>query len=197
MISAIILAAGKSERMGKNKLLLPLADKPLISWVLDAVLASKIDDIVVVTGRDGDSIAKCFADAPIRRVHNRHYQSGQGSSIATGIRALSAASRCCFFIMGDQPFVDSNLINAMIADFRPGEILQPVCRGVPGTPVAFAARYYKALSQLSGDIGGKAVIEKNRTYLRQFHWHKTLQFIDIDNPADFERAKIQLLLGDA
>ncbi len=196
MISAIVLAAGKSARMGQNKLLINLAGKPLIKWVLDAVLASAIEEVVVVTGRDGERVAQCFADGAVRRVHNCHYQSGQGSSIAAGVKALSAASRYCFFIMGDQPFVDSNLINAMIADFRDGEILQPVCRGVPGAPVAFAARYYKELSELSGDIGGKLVIENNRTHLRQFYWSGALQFIDIDNPADFERAKIQLLLGD-
>ncbi len=196
MVSAVVLAAGKSERMGQNKLLLPLAGKPLINWVLDAVSASAIDDIVVVTGRDSAQIEARLADYQLRFVHNVAYRSGQGSSIAVATKALSDASEFCFFVMGDQPFIDSDLINAMIADFKTGEILQPVYRGVAGTPVAFDRRYYTALSALSGDVGGKVVIESNRARLRQFNWSRALQFVDIDDPTDFERAKIQLLLGD-
>ncbi len=135
MISAVVLAAGKSERMGKNKLLLPLAGKPLLKWVLDVVCQTAIEDIVVVTGRDSDVVTDIAKAYRVNCVYNAAYKTGQASSIICGIKALNRQSRCSFFFMADQPLIDVNLVEHMIAIFQRGQILQPIYDHKMGTPV--------------------------------------------------------------
>ncbi len=184
MISAVVLAAGKSERMGQNKLLLPLAGKPLLVWVLDAVCQTSIEDIVVVTGRDSEAVNRQVAVYPVKVVYNEAYRSGQASSIACGIRALDSRSRCCFFFMADQPLIDCSLIEFMINSFQPGKILQPTYRGKVGAPVLFDACYYEALKQITGDRGGRQVIRANMRNVNHIDWPNHQQFLDIDDKDD-------------
>ncbi len=193
MTSAVVLAAGKSERMGENKLLLSLNGKPLIKWVLDIVCRSAIDDIVVVTGRDSKVVSQLIGGYRVKVVYNDAYCSGQASSIICGIEALSVHSSCSFFFMADQPLIDSELIDYMINSFCPGKILQPTYCGKTGTPVLFDACYYEALKKITGDHGGKQVIQANQKNLQQIDWHNGRHFLDVDNKDDFEMIK-QLIL---
>ncbi len=189
MISAVVLAAGKSERMGQNKLLLPLAGKPLLKWVLDVVCRASIDDIVVVTGRDSEIVTNIAANYRVNVVNNSSYRTGQASSISCGVKALNSASRCSFFFMADQPLIDVKLIDYMIASFQQGQILQPVYRNKTGTPVLFDACYYKDLKAIKGDRGGKQVIQRNWSNVRQIDWQNYRHFLDIDDKDDFEMIK--------
>ncbi len=192
MISAVVLAAGLSSRMGQNKLLLPLGDKRIIEWVLDAVRAADIADVVVVTGHEAARLLPILRKYDVNIVNNSDYKNGQTTSIIAGANALNASSRACFFIMGDQPFLDVELLKAMIDDFKSGDIIRPKINDQMGTPVLFAAKYYSALRNLPANHTGKLIIEQNPSAVRDFTWHNAKQFIDIDNPQTYRMVRTLL-----
>jgi molybdenum cofactor cytidylyltransferase len=88
MISAIILAAGMSKRMGRPKQLLQLGNKPLIRIVVENVLASAVDEIIVVTGCEAEGVGAAIKDLPVKITFNPDYQQGQGTSLAVGVKQL-------------------------------------------------------------------------------------------------------------
>ena len=102
MIAAVVLAAGLSTRMGRQKLLLPLGDKPVVRWSVEAVLPH-VQDVVVVTGRETAAVRDALAGLSVRFAENPAPESGQSSSIAVGVRALPSSIRAALIVLGDQP----------------------------------------------------------------------------------------------
>ncbi|PID79962.1 MAG: hypothetical protein CSB19_01335 [Clostridiales bacterium] len=193
MFSAVVLAAGLSSRMGQNKLLLPLGNQPLIEWVLNAVFAADIADVVVVTGHEAERLKPILKKYNVKIIKNDAYRRGQATSIRIGTNALNEKSRACFFIMGDQPFLDANLLRAMIAAFKSGDIIRPIAANCVGSPVLFGADYYCELRNLPLDSTGKRVMQQNHKAVRDFRWHDDKQFIDIDDPETYRMVKTLLL----
>ncbi len=179
--------------MGQNKLLLPLGDKLIIEWVLNAVFAAGIEDVVVVTGHQAERLMPILQKYDVKIVDNKDYKNGQTTSIITGAKALNENSHACFFVMGDQPFLDDELLKAMIAAFESGDIIRPMVDGQMGTPVLFAAEYYPALRNLPAQHTGKLIIKQNPTAVRDFIWHDAKRFIDIDDPETYQMVKSLLI----
>ncbi|MGZ7132992.1 MAG: nucleotidyltransferase family protein, partial [Halobacteriota archaeon] len=119
MTAAIVLAAGKSERMGQNKLLMRMDGGTLLDTVLNAIAAADIRETVVVVGHNAEEIIKVVTlkrDAP-RIVTNRDYAQGMASSFQTGLRLLPHVD-AAFLVLGDQPILDKNLLDIMMAKLR-------------------------------------------------------------------------------
>jgi molybdenum cofactor cytidylyltransferase len=157
-ISAVILAAGGSVRMGRPKLALPLQGKTLLELAVAPVLASGIRDIVVVIGEDPAWVRERIPP-DVRIVVNPRSREGIATSIQAGISAVSSRSQAILFSLGDQPFVTSEVYQMLIGHYRRHmkTLTFPVFGGKRGNPVLFDRRLWSALMALQGDEGGKQI----------------------------------------
>jgi molybdenum cofactor cytidylyltransferase len=172
MIAGIILAAGRSSRLGRPKQLLPLAGEPIIRHTVRRVLASTLDEVVVVIGDDADAVRDALEGLPVRLVVNPRAAEGQSTSVVTGISSLLEASEtepereteAVVILLGDQPTIDPTVIDAVIQQWR--ESNSPVAaaryRDILGSPVLFASPLFPELLRLQGDIGAREIVRAKR-----------------------------------
>ncbi len=188
MIAAIVLAAGASTRMGRQKLLLPMPDgRPLVRSAVEQVLAAGLDDVVVVVGREADAVAAAVADLPVRTVVNPRYAEGQSTSLRAGVDALRPGTRAVVIALGDQPLPAPAVIERLVAAHREtGQpIAVPVYREGRGHPVLFAAALLDELRAVAGDRGARAVIARDPARVVAVPVDLPRP-VDLDTPADYE-----------
>jgi molybdenum cofactor cytidylyltransferase len=192
MISAVILAAGRADRVGEEKLFLPLAGKPVLQWVLESALASDLDEIVCVT-RDFGPVRRqiSLADERLFWLLNYAADRGQSTSVAAGLWAANPASDGVMFIVGDQPLISKELINSLIDKFdgSTAAIVAPKFNGEARNPVLFRRLLFPELLKLTGDRGGRVLVDKHRRKAAFLDWPDELPFLDLDVPQDYERVK--------
>ncbi|MFQ5666614.1 MAG: NTP transferase domain-containing protein [Candidatus Binatia bacterium] len=174
-VSGVVLAAGTSSRMGRPKLLLPLAGRPVLQHVLDAAAGSCLDEIIVVLGHHALEIAAAIRlpSAPAMRVVvNRDYVQGLGTSLRLGLRGACARAQAAAILLGDQPFVTGRLIDRLAAAVATtaAPVVRPVYsdhRGhrVPGHPVFLARRIWSQLQHLGGDQGARVLLAAHPDWL--------------------------------
>lgn len=162
-VSAILLAAGESNRMGKPKQLLSFGQSTIVESVIDNLLNSAVSETIVVLGYRGDEIQKIVVGKPVKIAVSPDYQQGMSASIIAGLKHIHKKARAVLIALGDQPLVDSQTINSLIEAFiahRRGIII-PVYQGRRGNPVIFSIRYKGELLNLKGDVGGREVIKRH------------------------------------
>lgn len=186
-----MLAAGLARRMGRQKLLLDLGDKPVVRWSVEAVLPH-VDDCVVVTGHDDAAVRAALRDLPVRFVVNPRPERGQGSSIAVGAAALTPATAAALVVLGDQPRTPPPVIPTLLAAQRERgrAIVAPSYRGTRGTPVLFTAEVFAELRALSGDTGARAVVGARPERVEVVDFDAAMP-PDIDTPEDLARVHVQ------
>ena len=164
MISAILLAAGQSKRMnGENKLSKEIQGIPLIKHSVKNILASSIDELIVVLGHQKETIEKLIdKNKKIKFVFNKDFESGIASSIKTGLNNLSEKTEAFFICLGDMPMVNLNIYNQLIKSINKKEIIVPTYKGQQGNPVLFAKSMKEKIINISGDIGAKKILELNK-----------------------------------
>lgn len=160
-ISAILLGAGESKRMGVDKLSLSWGKKTVLEHCLDTLLRSKVKEVVVVLGGQTRGVGSRIKGRKVKVVINPHSRWGMSASIRRGIQAIDPRSQGILIALGDQPLLQTRTINALIHAFvqRKGSIVLPSYRGRRGHPVLFARCYEKELLKLRGDVGGKSIIK--------------------------------------
>lgn len=192
MISAVILAAGRAERMGEPKLFLPLGGKPVLQWVLESALASDLDEVICVT-RELNSARRQInvADERLFWLLNYAADRGQSTSVIAGLWAASATTDGVMFLCGDQPLVRPELINALIEKFDDTSawIVAPRFNGEVRNPILFHRKLFPELLRLTGDRGGRPLLDKHKRKTALLDWAEELSFLDIDVRADYERLK--------
>ena len=164
MISSILLAAGLSKRMdGENKLTKELRGIPLIKLSVKNILASSIDELIVVLGHQKEIIEKLIdKNEKIKFVFNKDFESGMASSIKTGIDNLSDKTEAFFICLGDMPMVNHDIYNQLIESKDNKEIIVPTYKGQQGNPVLFNKSMKAKVIDISGDIGAKKILELNK-----------------------------------
>ncbi len=191
MIAAIVLAAGTSTRMGRQKLTLPMADgRPLVRVAVEQVLAARLDDTVVVLGGDAEAVALALAPLPVRTVVNPRYAEGQSTSLRAGLDALRPGTDAAVVALGDQPLPDPDVIRRLVAAFRASgrPIAVPVYRDGRGNPVLFAAALFGELRAVTGDRGGREVIARDPARVAEVSVDTPMP-ADIDTPEDYQAAR--------
>jgi len=187
MIVGVVLAAGLSRRMGKAKLLLPLEGKPILRWSVEA-LQPHVDQLVVVVPPDDAAIRIALDGLEVRFATNPQPDAGQGTSVATGVKALPRDATAAVIALGDQPRLPDGLVRDLLATFSSSgkPIAAPVYRGVQGTPVIFAASVFEELRTLDGDAGARAVVRKDPRRVSALAVDADMPF-DVDTPEDYAR----------
>lgn len=187
MVTAIILAAGTSSRMGKLKQLLTYHGRPLLRHVVDLVTQSSVDKIVVVLGHRQEEVAAALQGLPIQIVINQDYSSGQSSSVKAGLKALGSHSKGVLFVLGDQPLLKSETINLLIDSFvRHGGIVAPYYDGKRGNPVLFDLSFWAEFESLQGDTGAREIINRHPEALHKIEVNDPGILLDVDTPEDLE-----------
>ncbi|MDF3809844.1 molybdopterin-binding/glycosyltransferase family 2 protein [Rhodopseudomonas sp. BAL398] len=192
-VAAIILAAGRSTRMGgPNKLLAELNGKALVRIVAERVLASKASSVIVVTGHQADKVEAALHGLKVRVVHNPDFAEGLASSVKAGIAAVPASADGAVVCLGDMPLIDSELLDRLIAAFAPDRgslIAVPVSDGRRGNPVLWSRRFFAELMTLDGDIGARHLIAKHSEAVAEVPVEGRGAFLDIDTPQALEQAQ--------
>jgi len=163
-VASVILAAGRATRAGVTKQLLQLAGKPLLQHVLDNAAASRVDDIVIVLGHDQENIRRLVDTGSGRVAVNPAFESGQGSSLAAGIEALDESVDAAIILLGDQPGIRAEIIDAVIAAYvgRGASIVIPTYLGQRGNPVLFDRSLFQELQTIAGDTGARLLLGKRQ-----------------------------------
>ena len=163
MISAILLAAGQSKRMdGENKLTKKIQDVPLIKYSVKNILASSINELIVVLGHQKEIIEKLIdKNEKIKCVFNKNFENGMASSIKTGLDHLSEKTEAFFICLGDMPMVSHDIYNQLIKSKDNKEIIVPTYKGQQGNPVLFDKSMKEKVMDTSGDVGAKKISLKN------------------------------------
>jgi len=192
MISAIILAAGESRRMGvKNKLLLPIRGEVLISNFVKSVCASNVDEVVVVVGHEAEKIEDVLQGQPVRFVENLRYMEGMTSSIQTGIQSASAESEGLLICLADQPLIETPDFNRLIHEFtdlfdsKSSLIIVPVFKGQSGNPVLFSRQFRDIILQHTGE-GCRDIVLKHPECVREVEMGNDNVLHDVDTPEDYK-----------
>jgi molybdenum cofactor cytidylyltransferase len=184
-IAAIVLAAGQSRRMGRNKLLIELDGASLVEHAVDAALASQAEPVIVVLGHQGNEIAARLAGRPILTVQNPDYIQGLSTSLKRGLAAVPDAADGAVICLADMPGVGRGLIDRLIAGFSPAEgreIILPVRNGKRGNPVLWSRRFFPELESVSGDTGAKHVIGAYPDFVTEIEATDDGVLIDLDTP---------------
>lgn len=157
-VQAVVLAAGRSQRMGQNKLLLPLAGKPLLAHAVDAALGSRAAAVWVVLGRDADQVGQALGDRPVHVLYNPHWPAGQASSLQIALSTLPPQSAGALFLAGDMPHVPPEHLDRMVERFRNGPtVVWSGGHSRRSIPALFGRESWPALMALQGDVGGRAL----------------------------------------
>ena len=190
MIQAIILAAGKSERMGRVKPLLPWGKRTLIEAIIDGVARSRAKDLLVVLGAAREVIEPVIAKYHVGRVFNPDFGRGMLSSIQRGLEAVPRDARAVFFFLGDQPPLHPGMINRLIDAYgKTGKgIVLPVYGGRRGHPVLVDLKYRNEIGTLDPGIGLKHLMRKHPEDVLEVRTRSPRVLLDIDTPEDYERA---------
>jgi molybdenum cofactor cytidylyltransferase len=164
MISAILLAAGQSKRMnGENKLSKEIQGIPLIKHSVKNILASSIDELIVILGYQKDIMEKLIdKNEKIKIIFNKDFESGMASSIKTGLDNLSEKSEAFFICLGDMPMVSHDIYNQLIKSKDNKEIIVPSYKGQQGNPVLFNKSMKEKIMDTMGDVGAKKILELNK-----------------------------------
>lgn len=188
MVTGIILASGFSKRMGKDKLLIELDGEKIIETVIKAAKASALSQVVVVYRKD--EVKRIAGAYKVDAVLNIKAELGQSESMKIGIKSTDKGSDF-MFLMGDQPFINSDLIDTLINEYKKTsrDIIVPYYNSKKGMPSIFSSSYRQELLEVEGDKGGRDIMQKNREDIKKVYFYNEKLGIDVDTLDDLERIK--------
>jgi len=188
---AIVLAGGKSQRMGRQKLLLPLGGRPMIAVVVDEVLRSPCDQTFVVVGEDGARIQQALEGRPVTFVGNRGEREDMLTSVRCGLQALPDTCDSILIVLGDQPGIQRSLITQMLASYAGTgcRIVVPAYQGRRGHPLLFSARYRQEVMTEFDETGLRGLLYKHPEQVFELPCESPAMLGDIDTPEQYERRR--------
>jgi molybdenum cofactor cytidylyltransferase len=193
-VGGVILAAGRSTRMGEaNKLLMPVDGEPMVRRVAEAAMGASLDPIVVVLGYEAEDVRRALNGLPLRFVQNPDYAAGMSTSVAAGVGAMSDASvDGAVILLGDMPWITDGDLTALTSAFAPDEgrgICVPMRGRQRGNPVLWGARYFEELKVLDGDVGGRHLLAEHDDEVYEVTVPGEGVLMDVDVPQALEASR--------
>jgi len=193
-VAGLILAAGLSSRMGKTKQLLKVGGKPLVERVVQEALKSRLDEVVLVLGHRAGAVREVLSpalnDAGLRIVENPHYREGMGSSIRVGLGAVEDSADHVMILLADMPHINAHLINRLLAGYltSPKTLGAVSVKGRRSHPVILGRAWYRALHDLKGDEGARALFDAFKDAVCLVNAPAAYDDLDLDTPEDYQKA---------
>jgi molybdenum cofactor cytidylyltransferase len=197
-VSAVVLAAGASTRMGRAKQLLPLGETSVLARTLENVRSAGLDDIVLVLGASAEAIRRQLPQSLLQGVKivvNHAYGQGMASSLREGLSAVDRQSDAALIILGDQPFLQPLTFHRIIDRYRGSraQIVVPTYQGERGNPVLLDRSVFSEAMALEGDVGCRAIFANHLEGISKVEVEDMGVLLDLDDPADYERLKQQFV----
>jgi len=192
--TGIVLAAGRSARMGQQKLSMPLGGKAILRWVLDSLLDSGLDEVICVVSAESEDLMNWAREARARVVIHPDPDRGRTSSIKVGLKAMDPRTRTMVLCLGDMPFVQSSTVHAVLeAASRTMMGMVVACyRGKKGHPVAWDQRYFQDILALADD---EPLYHLTRQGAFRLHLDDPGVLININTPQEYEQACARIREG--
>ncbi|MGV8027341.1 MAG: NTP transferase domain-containing protein [Anaerolineaceae bacterium] len=186
-ISAVILAAGQSARLGKPKQLIPWQETTLLNFTISVIRQSGIEDIVLVLGASAEEIKKTLNNQQLRIVNNLSWATGKASSIRAGLNAICSEATGVLIFLCDQPYLSTDLICSILqaGDSSEADIIAPIVGDQLSNPVLFKINIFPAFYTLQGEEGGKNLFSKYT--MQRVPWMDERILLDIDTQEDVEK----------
>jgi molybdenum cofactor cytidylyltransferase len=196
-VSAVILAAGTSARMGRPKQLLPLGGTTVLAHAIENVRSAGVVEMVLVLGASAEAIRRQLPQSlleGLKVVVNQAYAQGMASSLREGLSALDPQSAAALIILGDQPLVRPQTLREIMAGYhRSGaQIVIPSHQGKRGNPVLLSRSVFPEVMALEGDTGCRAIFSKHLDAISKVEVEDPGILLDIDNQDDYDRLKLSL-----
>lgn len=185
-VAAVVLAAGRSSRMGgPNKLLAEVGGRPLVRIAVEEALASAARPVIVVTGHQRERVEAALAGLDVSFVHNPNFAEGLSASLKAGTAAVPPEGDGAIICLGDMPQVDAPLIDRLLTAFDPERgilIVVPTVDGRRGNPVVLSRRFFRELAALTGDVGARGLIAAHPEAVAEVAVSDGTAFTDVDTP---------------
>lgn len=184
--SAIVLAAGRSRRMGRQKSLLPLNDKTVLQQVLAAVVAAEPGQVFVVLGPDGEQLVDTLAGYQVSIVWNRASESEMSDSLKTVLPHLPADGCGVMICLGDQPLITADTYRQLAQEYRcyPDKIVQPRTDGRRGHPVLLPQNLFQ---EIADRPTLRDLLAAHRSKIRMIEVDDQGILLDMDTPEDYQK----------
>lgn len=192
---AIVLAAGMSSRMGEPKMLLPWTnDKTIIEHLVEQLIRSRVDHIVVVTGHGGDEIRRLLKPLDIILVQNRHYRQGEMlSSLKAGLQALPPSVAAAMIVLGDQPRLEPKVIYKVLKSYAETTrtIAAPSYNHRRGHPIVIGRTHWKEILALREDQSLRDVLNAHQDEILYVDVNTDSVLRDVDTPFDYNQERLR------
>jgi molybdenum cofactor cytidylyltransferase len=190
-VSAVLLAAGTSSRMGTPKQLLRFGNETLLEHAIGILSRSKVDEIIVVLGHQAVSIQSQIRLENVKVVVNDRYGEGMGTSLRTGISSVSPDARAALVMLADQPFLLPATIDRLIEEYDKAapQIVLPLCKGFRGNPVLLDRSVFPEIMGLAGDVGCRAIFGDHTENILKVPVEDIGVLLDVDTKTDLERVE--------
>jgi xanthine dehydrogenase accessory factor len=186
-ITAIILGAGESSRMGRPKLLLPFGESTVIGTVIQNALSSTVENIIVVLGSNYESHRVAIKETPVEIIRNRRYKDGMLSSVQCGLGAIPETTDAVMVLLGDQPMIEGSEMNKLIESFSDSgkEIIIATHRDKRGHPILFGRKYIDEIKGYAREASLRDLLQKHPEAIREIEAEDSGILRDIDTDEDY------------
>jgi len=194
-VAAIVLAAGLSTRMGRNKLLLDVGGEPVVRRCVRVALAARLDPVLVVLGHDADAVRGALPPLPCRFVMNARHADGMNASVCAGIAALPPDVGAAVVLLADMPFVDVHMISTLVAQRRGGAaLILSEYDGVVAPPTLVDRSLFADMASEAGRGCAQRLRRRHPNRSASVKW-SAAALADLDLPEDYERVKTRLMMA--
>jgi molybdenum cofactor cytidylyltransferase len=188
-VAVLVLAAGKSSRMGVPKQLLKVKGKTLLDITLENAKKINSENFFCVLGANANKVKNEISEKKVQLVFNKNFEKGLSSSIVCGVTFIKKKDpnfEAILILLADQPEVSAEYLRQLIEVHKrnPSKIVATSYKNNAGVPVIFPKQYFEKLQFLEGDKGAQQFINNHVLETIQFQTKKP--FLDIDTQEEYQ-----------